>query len=169
MILRTAENRLGCLFASCLLAMSLSACSLGAGCRGGRRELWRMPIETLFDQAPDPVGSVHRIQGTYKEAYELAGRITVCLPGDDLCDARSSVNMTDYCVAFDSKGCVDELAQATKARGSFAHSFPSFGFVDVVVEYVSHEPQGGCSLGVIKVLNILQASPVTVIRHASHN
>jgi hypothetical protein len=159
MISRTSATNLLGVLGICAASCCSAGCAAMCNCATGSPEQWKMPIETLLTD--EDLGSLHRIQGTYKDGYELHGRITVCLPQDDTCDPRNALNMTDYCVAYDPDNCAEKVEAATRAQGEFARAFPSFGFVDVVVEYVSPKAKDGwCYLGVVKIVKLLQAYPI---------
>src|SRR5579864_943531 len=89
MISRTSVTSLLGVLGICAVTCCSAGCVATCNCATGNREQLKMPVETLLADAD--VGSLHRIQGTYKEGFELQGRITVCLPQDDTCDARNAL------------------------------------------------------------------------------
>jgi hypothetical protein len=125
-------------------------------CRSRSPDVLRMPVEANFGSA---VGSVHRIQGIYRAAFEVSGKISVLYaqPVEEL----GYFNGTDFCASVVSEKCYDDLKRGTKAIGSFAHKFWYFGFVDVVVRYDGPAPaDDNCPFGQVTILRIIQADPI---------
>jgi hypothetical protein len=155
MTLRMRSTRWRRRLASVAMSVLLLHCSMEP-CRLGSPDVLRMPVETNF---VSEAGSVHRIQGIYRAAFELSGKISVLYsqPVEEL----GYFNGTDFCASVVSDQCYGDLKSGTKAIGSFAHKFWYFGFVDVIVRYDGPAPAAdGCPFGRVTILHIIQANPI---------